>query len=135
VAVQSLEKTFQPPSEPNSVEGFAFPHRQDSPAQRPQLPVHPFISNDVLLELSSPELDSGFWRVGKTAAWVPMPETAVNKNRQAVARQGNVWLARQVTSMKSEAIAQAMERAPDGQLRCGIPLTYACHVGTALRID
>ncbi len=64
-----------------------------------------------------------------------MPETAVHKNGQAVARQSNVWFARQVTSMKSEAIAQAMERAPDGKLRRCVLLTYACHVGTALRID
>ena len=52
-----------------------------------------------------------------------------------MAGQGNVWFAREVGSMETEAIAQTMERATDRQLWCGIPLTYACHVGTALWID
>lgn len=50
------------------------------------------------------------------APFVPMPETAMNKNDHVVFWQHQIRFARQILSVKSVAEACGMQESPDGHL-------------------
>src|ERR1035438_6859315 len=57
-----------------------------------------------------------------------MPETAIDENDGAPARQHNVWLAGQAYSPKSEAEAESMQYGPDALLGTGVSPLDAAHI-------
>lgn len=67
------------------------------------------VAVDVLSDLRSPEVPVGLGEVA-TIAGVPMPETAVDKQRNAMLRQHQIGSAGKVFWMKSKAISKPVEK-------------------------
>jgi len=69
------------------------------------------------------------------ATWIGMlvPEASVDKNDLHASGKNQVWLAWQVFAMKPEAVAEFVNRGPDGHFRLRATRAYRRHVGaTAL---
>ncbi len=61
-----------------------------------------------------------------------MPETAMNKNRRAIARQDYVGAARKISSVKPETKTRSMQQPAHRQLRAGILTPDAPHIESSL---
>lgn len=64
-----------------------------------------------------------------------MPEAPMHKYGDAMSRKDNVRRARQVTAMEAKPITQAVKRTANRDFRHGVPLAYAGHHGTSLRVN
>jgi len=71
-----------------------------------QFVANPEVSLHVLVKFQSPELLSSLGYGGISAAWVPMPEAAVNKDADPVAGQHQIGLSRKTFLV--QAIPEAM---------------------------
>lgn len=58
-----------------------------------------------------------------------MPKTTVYENRFLMARENNVWFARQIAPMKSKAVAQAVCDLTHAYLRSCVPTADGAHIG------
>lgn len=56
-----------------------------------------------------------------------MPETAVDKNRDVVSRQPDIWPAENLGRTDTETESQGVQTATDCRFRLGILPSYACH--------
>ena len=68
----------------------ALPDREDVPSGGPKLPGHPPVAFLVVLKHTQPETSPGCRSAATTLAVVPMPETAVNEDSHARAREDEV---------------------------------------------
>lgn len=57
-----------------------------------------------------------------------MPEAAMNKQSDSVARKENVWTSGQVFPVKSESETATVKRGPDSKFRARIAATNLRHV-------
>lgn len=89
---------------------LAFPHNNDLPAKLLQFPLVAFVPFHGALEFLLPEILSALWGVGVLAVFVSVPVTTVDEDNGSVFWQDDIRLSRQVFSMETKAIAQAMER-------------------------
>ena len=83
--------------------------------------VLPIIGN-ILLKLLFPEGFVGFGRSRIFTAFVPVPETAVDKDDGFVFRQYDVWLAGEAFDILPEAVACAVQHSAGKHLGlCVLP--------------
>jgi hypothetical protein len=66
---------------------FAFPDRYNSPTELFKLATHVSVAYHVRCKLVLPEVHSGLWRIGKSAALMPVPETTMHEYHRSVTRQ------------------------------------------------
>ena len=74
---------------------FAFPDDNDMPASLLQRGLFFFITLDVALEFLRPEFHVGFRHRGDFAAFVAMPETAVDENHRMPFGQNDIGMSGQ----------------------------------------
>lgn len=104
------------------------------PAEFAQLAGMFFVIGDVALKFLFPELDVALRGGGLFAAFVPVPEAAVDKDDGFVSRQYDVGFPRQLFDVFSEAVAGAMQHGADKDFGFGICSANAGHIPrTALR--
>jgi hypothetical protein len=72
------------------------------------LPIPP-VTSGVSFQLVYPKLSVVCWRRAVLTAPVPVPEATVNEQGDATTYKNNIWISWQILTMKSKAIADAME--------------------------
>jgi hypothetical protein len=72
---------------------LAFPYAYHTPTSFAQFARYELITRDVPLKFGQPEFNPAFRRIAKFAVRMPMPETAVHKQRNALAVKNKIWLA------------------------------------------
>jgi hypothetical protein len=88
------------------------------------------VTGEVSVEFGIPELDVG-GRPPAARAVVAMPEAAVNKDGDAVARKHDVGRSRQVPAMQAVSIACGEKRRTDGAFGAGVlPADCGHHPGS-----
>ncbi len=100
---------------------ITFPDRDDGPAvclQRRPISSIPF---DITIELVLPEFGSRGGCCGVPAAFMPMPETAVDKDRSVVFRQNDIGFSGKVFRMKPEPETGTVQQRVSPQGRCRVP--------------
>jgi hypothetical protein len=61
-----------------------------------------------------------------------MPETAVNKHSQALARKNNVGSSRKVSAMYAKPKTNGMQGGPEHKLKLGILARHPAHIAASL---
>ena len=61
-----------------------------------------------------------------------MPEASMDKDRDAMLRQDDIWLPWEILGMQSKPVSERMELGADPHLRLGVPSAYRSHITTAL---
>ncbi len=111
----------------------ALPHGGHAPAKRPKrLHVSPVTVN-IAQELPLPELFVGSRGSGIAAAFVPMPEAAMDEHHRSVPWEHKIRGAGQLSDMKSIAKSSGEKKRSKGSLRPGILSANARHHAAALR--
>ncbi len=64
---------------------------------------------NIGIELCFPKFPSRLGDVGKFAAIVTVPETAMHKNNCPVFRKNNIWFSGQIFPMESEPVTHSMQ--------------------------
>ena len=111
---------------------LALPDREDSPTEAAQGGGVAFVAGGVAYEFFSPPRALGLRDAGVFAIPVQMPETAVDKNADAMAWQNDVWTTRQVAPVQPKTIAHRVEPAANDEFRLGVLAANAGHQATAL---
>ena len=88
---------------------IAFPYGYDLPAHCLQRLDGQFVTPDVVMDLSLPELSVGLGTRGIAAADVPMPETAVDEDASVILRKHNIRTARQLLHMDAVTESGSVE--------------------------
>ena len=89
---------------------MAFPNHENPIAHLTQRLALPPISRAILTKLPEPELLIARWSGTPGAAFMPMPKTAVNKNRHARVPEDNIWAAWQVFTIRAVAITKGPQQ-------------------------
>ena len=111
----------------------ALPHGGHTPAKRPKrLHVSPVTVN-IAQEFPLPELFVGSRGSGIAAAFVPMPEAAMDEHHRPVLREHKIRGAGQLSDMKSIAKSSGEKKRSKGPLRPSILSANARHHAAALR--
>jgi hypothetical protein len=129
------KQTAQSLFECRQVIGLTFPNDMRTPSQIGERLLYLAVARDIAVKFGFPEFSTALGRVGETAAWVAMPEAAMNQNGDPSARQDDVGSARKVATVEPEAQAQLVQNSPNGDLGGGIPLPDSCHHSASLRRD
>jgi len=111
---------FQPLDDPFRFFELAFPNGDDFPAELFEVAGVVFIVGDVALKLLFPEGLVAFWSRGVFAAFVPVPETAVDKDDGFILWQNNVRLAGEAFDILPEAVSGAVQQRADENFRLRI---------------
>lgn len=72
-----------------------------------------------------PEIDVCVWRLEYAATLMTMPEAAIDQNRSAMTRQGDIWTPRKVFPVQSEA--RRVQYLGYGDLGLGVLALYPRH--------
>ena len=96
---------------------FAFPDDNDMPAGLLQRGLLFFIALDVALEFLRPEFHVGFRHGGDFAAFMAMPEAAVDENHRMPFGQNDIGMSGQFRRMETVAEAQHMQMMTHNQFR------------------
>ncbi|GHE20129.1 hypothetical protein GCM10017767_06500 [Halomonas urumqiensis] len=104
-----------------------FPYHQNPPAGFDQLGLLTSVSFNVSDELPSPEILAGGRRGSIEAAFVPVPEAAMDEDNQAMLRKNEIRLTGQVLPVKPEAKTTGMKIAPYSHFRICVLTTDAAH--------
>jgi hypothetical protein len=75
------------------------------------------VPSAVALDFFDPIIRIGLWHAGATSAVVAVPETAMNEDHPATARENQIRFAGKVFPMQAIAVAPSVEEAPNGELR------------------
>lgn len=111
----------------------ALPDGGYTPAKSPKrLHVSP-VAVDIAQELPLPELFVGPGCGGVAAAFVSMPEAAVDEHHRPVLREHEVRRAGQLSDMKSIAKSPGEKKGAKGPFRPGVLSANARHHAAALR--
>lgn len=111
----------------------ALPDDGHTPAKSPKrLHVSP-VAVDIAQELPLPELFVGPGCGGVAAAFVSMPEAAVDEHHRPVLREHKVRRAGQLSDMKSIAKSPGEKKGAKGSFRPGVLSANARHHAAALR--
>ena len=95
----------------------ALPQLNDAPPKGQQLLLYPSVARNVLFKFGLPEIMAGFGSRGVAAARVPVPEAAVNKNAEPIAREHQIGPSRKILLVKAVSEALPMEHASNFHLR------------------
>ena len=82
----------------------------------------------VALNLSAPEVDVGLGEAEVAAAFVAVPEAAVDEDAGAVLAQDDVGMAGQARMVEPVAESAGVQPAADGHLGLGVSRTDGRHV-------
>jgi len=88
---------------------LAFPDGEDTPALFSQFADMFFVVGDVALEFLPPEFFVGFRHAGDFAAFMAMPEAAVDEDDGLVLSEDNIGFSGQILPVQAEPVAGAME--------------------------
>lgn len=113
---------------------LALPDDQRRPTQLLEPVRFLRISCNVRGELRRPEGRVAGRRGRESAAWVSVPEAAVDEERDARTWKHDVRPTRQASGVQPESQAAGMEIAPDRHLRCGIGTPDSRHHPRARRL-
>jgi hypothetical protein len=91
----------------------AFPELEDTPSLPEQLVFVPNVSRYILVEFQLPEFFSSSRCCGISAARMPVPKAAVNKNTEVVARKHDVWFAWKLPRMQAISETMPVQQLPD----------------------
>ena len=111
----------------------AFPDNEDMPSRLIQCLVRISITTSIALKLGLPERRPGLWHRGIETIGMPMPETAVYKYRQIMARKNKIRRAREILAMQPEAVSTRMQILSKNKLRMSIPSLNGSHHAGASR--
>lgn len=114
------------------VASLALPDDKDAPAKIAEDTEYVTVARDIRSELFLPEAGTRCGRCSTEPAAMAMPETAVYEQHHPASRKHDIRPARQILSVKSEAVAHRVEKAPDDQLWAGVPPLDRPHVAGAL---
>jgi hypothetical protein len=89
---------------------FALPNDNYSPAVLPKLAGYSSVSRHVAVNFRVPKINIRLRTLGGAAVFVTMPETAVNENRCAIARQNYVRRSREFSWVQAKPIALGVEK-------------------------
>lgn len=109
---ESPEPSFQALLHQN----LTLPNGHDSPSESPQRFLGPRVSPFVSLEFRGPEIDSSLGSRSPSAAFMPMPETSVNKYHASQSREDEVWRSWEVSAMNAIPIAERVNSPPNNHL-------------------
>ena len=100
----------------------ALPNCEDIPSERQQ-PFHRLeVTPSVIFELLEPTGGVGGGYGGAVTSWMPMPETAVDEDAEAVLGQNDVRLAGQVRAMQPKSVSHGVQGLSHTHLGSGIPI-------------
>lgn len=111
-----------------------LPNNPDSPPAATERAHMSIVTVHILSELAIPEDDPGLRLIGKNAASVAVPETAVHENDCMVFGKHNIRTACQIFPMHSKADAHAMQRAPQLQLGRCVLAAYPGHMEASVQL-
>ena len=111
---------------------LAFVDCQRPPAHRRQRRRRREVAGAVARDLGAPIVGVRLGHARAARAVVPMPETAVDEDRQLAAAVDDVRLARQVGAAEPVAGRNRPQHRPDGELRPGVARFHRPHDGGAL---
>ena len=86
------------------------------------------IAGVVSFELFDPILAIAAGHPGFAAAFVTVPETAVNHDYGAAAGKHEIWFSGQVFCVQAVAVAETVEKAADNHFGRGVLGSNAAHV-------
>jgi len=104
-----------------------LPNNSHSPLLAYELITIAAITCNVRFELGFPEIRTRDRIGSKRAAWVPMPEAAVNEYRAPCSREHDVRFPRKVFSVKPEAQTTSMKRPSQSEFWLGMLTSYSRH--------
>jgi len=90
-----------------------------------------FIAFGIAIEFGQPPFASMSWYSSSFAAFVAMPEAAVNEDDGFVFGQNDVGTAGQFAVVQSEAVAHAMQEGADDEFGFGVAGTDPAHIPTS----
>ena len=96
---------------------FTFPYDDNMPAGLLQRGLFFFIAFNVALEFLRPEFHVGFRHCGDFAAFMAMPEAAVDENHRMPFGQNDIGMSGQLRGMEAIAKAQHVQMMTHEQLR------------------
>lgn len=111
---------------------LTFPDGDDFPAEFSEFALMFPIIGNVALEFFVPEGFVGFRSGGVFAAFVPVPETAVNEDNCAVFGQYDVRFARQSLDVFPEAVSGTVQHGADKNFRLRVFSPDSRHVPASL---
>ena len=132
VRIEGFERFHDPPGQPDFILEFAFPHHEDTPAERYQRCSITPVAGNVRIKFAKPELTPGLWHNRIAAVSVSVPEAAVDENRSPETRKDDVGLAGQIRPPEREAKTESVNDRPDLQLRTRIPALNAAHIPASM---
>jgi hypothetical protein len=106
---------------------FALPDRYNIPARFLKGIFSAPVSFNVPLKLLSPKFGSSFWKLGKSAICVLMPEASMDKNTGLQSGQYDVGATRQVSAVQPETEAVSVQKPPNQHFRFGVLAFDAGH--------
>lgn len=107
---------------PNRKFQLAFPNRYAMPTHFCKLALFLQITVTIALYLCSPETHICLWKHIILTAFMPMPETTVDKDYRAILAQHNIWMTRKTRMVKPIAKAPAEKIFPNQYFRfCTLP--------------
>ena len=102
------QETEQLPANGILVPSLAFPNNEGHPSQVGECPKMDGVTGDVAGNFLCPVASVCFRLFVPGSAAVSMPEAPMDKNNLATRRENNVWRARQVSTMKAEAVSKSV---------------------------
>ena len=111
---------------------FAFPDDNDMPASLFQRGLFFFIAFNVALEFLRPEFHVGFRHCGDFAAFMAMPEAAVDENHRMPFGQNDIGMSGQLRGMEAIAKAQHVQMMAHDHFRFCVFRPDFAHVFAAL---
>jgi hypothetical protein len=127
------ERFLDPVYAPNRLFGQAMlPDADDFPSSCLEFPVHPAVPKSVGRNLLVPELSICLWTL--IAPRTTVPEAAVDKNNEAMAKKRKVRLTKQAHMTPPAGDRKTLQSADQSSLRRGVaPAGYLRHDERSLR--
>lgn len=85
------------------------------------------VAPDVPRELGLPEIPPGFGVGRASAAFVTVPEAAMDEDDHSPRGEYDVRATREIAPVQPEPVAQTMKQAPHGQFRLRVLASDAAH--------
>jgi hypothetical protein len=117
------------------VPGVALPDYPHAPSEFCERAVDLAVAGNVPVEFCLPEVDPSLGGVGEGATGMPVPEAAVDEDRDLPAGQDDVGDARKVAPVEPEPKTKPVQDASDGDLGVRIPSPDPRHHGASFWRD
>ena len=103
---------------------LAFPDRYAMPTHFCKLALFLQVTVTIALNLCFPKLHICLWKHIILTAFMPVPETTVDKDYRAILAQYNIWMTRKTRMVKPIAKASAEKILPNQYFRFGTLPSY-----------